>query len=143
MTKNADLLDKFEVDPPLYAGFWKRVLAYILDSIPLAIIDYALEGFIKNENTALLVFTVLCCVYTVGFHASKYQATPGKMLMAIKVVGYDGRRISYVRAFWRFWAESLSVLTLGIGFVMAAFTDRKQALHDILCSTYVINKETL
>jgi uncharacterized RDD family membrane protein YckC len=62
------------------------------------------------------------------------------MAVGIKVVRTDGTRISLARGVGRFFAAMLSGLTLGIGFLMAAFTERKQGLHDMICDTLVVDK---
>src|SRR5690606_39717364 len=74
------------------------------------------------------------------FHASRGGATPGKMLIGIKVVRTDGSRISVLRGVGRYFGALLSGLVLCIGYLMAAFTGRKQALHDMLCDTLVVDK---
>jgi uncharacterized RDD family membrane protein YckC len=72
--------------------------------------------------------------------SSSSQATIGKMLMGIKVTDMDGKRITFGRASGRFFGKVLSKLILYIGFIMAAFTEKKQGLHDILAETLVLNK---
>jgi uncharacterized RDD family membrane protein YckC len=72
--------------------------------------------------------------------SSTSQATIGKMLMGIKVTDMNGHRISFARASGRFFGKALSKLIVYIGFIMAAFTEKKQGLHDILAKTLVINK---
>jgi len=113
-----------------------------LDCIPFVVINFGLERVIKNEYMLLIISIVIFVIYTTYFHGSQHQATPGKMLLGIKVVGYQGQRISYARAFARPIASCLSLLIFAIGYLMAAFTRRKQALHDVLCDTYVINKSS-
>ncbi len=58
--------------------------------------------------------------------------------MGIVVIGLDGQRISFLRATGRYFAKILSALILFIGFLMVAFTARKQALHDIIANTLVV-----
>jgi uncharacterized RDD family membrane protein YckC len=70
--------------------------------------------------------------------SSAKQATVGKMALGIIVTDLDGRRIGFGRATGRYFAKILSALTLGIGFLMAGFTERKQALHDMVASCLVI-----
>lgn len=72
--------------------------------------------------------------------SSPYQATAGKLALRIKVTDRAGKRIGFGRATGRHFAEILSSLTLGIGFVMAGFTKRRQALHDMIASTLVVMK---
>jgi hypothetical protein len=78
--------------------------------------------------------------YHILFTGSAWQATPGKRAMGIKVVDFEGRRISAGRSAGRWFAAALSYLTLYIGFLMAAFTDRKMALHDMVASTRVVDQ---
>jgi uncharacterized RDD family membrane protein YckC len=60
------------------------------------------------------------------------------MALGIRVTDLDGGRISFGRATGRYFGKILSGLILGIGFLMAAFTERKQALHDLLAGTLVV-----
>src|SRR5690606_39624084 len=72
--------------------------------------------------------------------SSRHQATLGKMALGIKVVDAHGRRLSFIHALGRWFAAALSYLTLYIGFLMAAFTDRKRALHDMAAGTLVVDR---
>ncbi|MGL5094999.1 MAG: RDD family protein [Planctomycetia bacterium] len=70
--------------------------------------------------------------------SSPAQATYGKQMMGLYVTDLEGRRIGFTRATGRHFAKNLSVLTLFIGYIMAAFTERRQALHDICAGTLVL-----
>ncbi len=144
------------------AGFWKRVAAYIIDALLLAVISYAvqlplllmigigpLSSLSRGEFGAGAIFTLLLAylvpiaiqaTYYAWFHASERQATLGKRAIGIKVTGMDGARISFARGVGRYFAFLLSGFTIGIGYVLAAFTERKQALHDMIASTYVVDQ---
>ncbi|HIE1101074.1 MULTISPECIES: RDD family protein [Stenotrophomonas] len=144
----------------VYAGFWKRVAAYMIDYfvlvIPGAIIgaiigvllgagmgaagsgESAIE-VVAQVTSALINFGIGMAYYT-WFHASRGGATLGKMAVGIKVVRSNGERLTLGRAFGRYWAMLLSSFTLGIGFLMAAFTERKQGLHDMICDTLVVDR---
>jgi uncharacterized RDD family membrane protein YckC len=132
-----------------FAGFWIRVLAYIIDIIPLAAIGFILalvtgEPLIDTDPAAPVyglsdfISLIVGLAYFVGFESSAYQATPGKMALGLVVVDLDGRRISPARAVGRYFAKILSAMILLIGFIMVAFTERKQGLHDIIASTLVV-----
>lgn len=132
-----------------FAGFWIRVLAYIIDIIPLAIIGVLLallsgDPLIDTDPSAPvygfsdLIGLVIGIAYFVGFESSSYQATPGKMALGLIVTDSDGRRISPMRAVGRYFAKILSAMILLIGYIMIAFTERKQGLHDMIAGTLVV-----
>jgi len=138
-----------------YAGFWKRFLAYIIDcilSILLGVVIFLVyfnfflptgEGPIDFEGGNLfghLLFLALTWIYHAGMQSSSYQATLGKMALGIKVTDLQGRRISFVRATGRYFASYLSSMIFLIGYLMIAFTEKKQALHDLIAGCLVINK---
>lgn len=146
---NAPLRD----DGVVYAGFWKRAAAIIVDSLLIGIVGElggealgALLGDLSGggEVTVLLmtalVTLLLQTVYFAFFHSAFSLATPGKMLVGIKVVRSNGEPISFLRGVARYFATIPSTLILFIGYLMAAFTQRKRALHDMICDTVVVDK---
>lgn len=143
------------------AGFWKRVAAYLIDAVILAIPIYpmtravpAMMGVKLPEEPTLdellsyfpiscatnLVAMVIYWLYFALMESSANQATLGKMVLRIKVTDVEGRRITFGRASGRYFGKMLSTLTLGIGYMMAGWTQRKQALHDLLADTLVVRK---
>ena len=102
--------------------------------------DLAGGGELAVALMVALVTLLLQLFYYAFFHASFNAATPGKMLIGIKVVRSDGKNISFLRAVARYFATIPSAIILGIGYLMAGFTDRKQALHDMICDTVVVDK---
>ena len=88
----------------------------------------------------LLVFLVNW-LYFACMESGPHQATWGKRLLGIKVVGADGKRISFARATGRRFASYVSAILLDFGFFMAGFTKKRQALHDLMADTYVVQKE--
>ncbi len=80
-------------------------------------------------------------LYFAAMESSAIQATPGKMLLGIFVTDLNGRQIGFGRATGRYFAKFLSALVLGIGFFMAAFSSRKQALHDMVAETLVMKRD--
>jgi uncharacterized RDD family membrane protein YckC len=140
-------------DGVVYAGFWKRVAASLIDSTLLSLaggitgevfgtIFSDLFGGGEMSRAIWIVASTLTLnvLYYAGFHSTLALATPGKMLIGIKVVRGDGEAISFLRGVARFFATWLGAFTLGIGYLMAAFTARKQALHDVVCDTVVVDK---
>ncbi len=88
----------------------------------------------------LILFVIFEWLYFAKLESSARQATIGKMALGIRVTGLNGERISFARATGRFFAKILSALILGIGFLMAAFTAHKQALHDMIAGTLVLHR---
>jgi uncharacterized RDD family membrane protein YckC len=142
----------------VHAGFWRRCAAYMLDSIILSLamaVVFGLIGFATATLIAgnhpgiagLLVFVayVLLIVgmwlYFAKFESGPSQATPGKRVMGIKVTDDKGQRIGFGRATGRFFGKIISGMIMNIGYMMAGFTGRKQALHDLMAGCCVVFKE--
>jgi uncharacterized RDD family membrane protein YckC len=79
-------------------------------------------------------------IYYAALESSAWQATLGKKVLGLRVTDLAGNRISFARASGRFFGMILSGMILGIGFLMAGFTARKQALHDILAGCLVLRQ---
>lgn len=143
-----------------YAGFWKRVVASIIDSV-LLVIGSVICGGIAGATLGLVVGIsggdiklievagaamgailglFLNWLYFTLFESSSRQATPGKMAIGILVTDLQGNPISFGQANGRYWGKIVSSIPLGLGFVMAGVTAKKQALHDKLAGTLVIRK---
>lgn len=122
-----------------YAGFLKRLVAAIIDGVLVGIVVGILTATM-DESWSGLISTLLGWLYYAGMESSERQATLGKSVMGIYVTDLNGQRISFLRATGRYFAKILSALILMIGYIMAAFTERKQALHDMLASTLVLSR---
>ena len=85
----------------------------------------------------LLTFLVPLLYFTL-LESSRWQATVGKRVCHLRVTGLDGQRITYWRALGRYAGKIVSYLTFCIGFMMAGWTTRKQALHDLMAETLVV-----
>jgi uncharacterized RDD family membrane protein YckC len=79
-------------------------------------------------------------LYFALMESSNKQATLGKMLIGIKVTDLDGNRITFGKATARHFSKIISGVILAVGYIMAGFTQRKQALHDIIAGTLVVKK---
>jgi uncharacterized RDD family membrane protein YckC len=88
-----------------------------------------------------VAYVVLGGLYFALMESSTWQATLGKRLIGIKVTDAQGRRIGLARALARFFAASLSWLTMNIGHALAAWTPERRALHDYLAGTRVENAD--
>ncbi len=123
----------------IYAGFWKRALAILIDDVILTVLIYILI-YIRILPFVSVFVSLVVLFYFVLMESSPLQATLGKLMLGIKVVDGAGKRISFLRALLRNIAKSVSYI-LFIGYLMAAFTKKKQGLHDLLSGCLVINKD--
>jgi uncharacterized RDD family membrane protein YckC len=136
-----------------YAGFWTRFGAVFLDGLLLGAVNIAISmvaglGFgaavgarPSGQLGLQLVLFVIQMAIGISYEViliGKYGATLGKKACKIKVVTADGGRVSYARAFGRYFAKLLSTFTCLIGYIMAAFDAEKRALHDRICNTRVV-----
>ena len=148
---------------PRYGGFWIRFLARVIDvvlvsaigaiiRIPLAILGIgAIGGLPANPGDFMEVLPLLAGIFGLSlmisialqatyevYFVSTRGATPGKMVLGLKIVRADGSPIPVGLAFGRFCAHWLSGLALMIGYIIAGFDKEKRALHDHICGTRVI-----
>ncbi|MGH6961310.1 MAG: RDD family protein, partial [Dongiaceae bacterium] len=126
-----------------YGGFWIRLLAFMTDVAVLfvaTLIILFVGALFGNTGVRIggVAALVLQALYWPLLHASQRQASYGKAMLGLKVTDLEGNRISTMRSFGRALAWIVSAVPLLLGFVMAAFTERKQALHDYIASTCVV-----
>ena len=146
--------DDYTARPDIkHAGFWLRFVAYIIDSVLINIVSWIImfsTGFVLADisltGSVIWAFAVLALnfglpwLYYSLMESSSKQASLGKMVLGIIVTDEAANRISFGRATGRYFGKILSGLILCIGFIMIAFTKKKQGLHDLLASTLVIKK---
>lgn len=131
-----------------YAGFWRRVLAYLMDGLILAaigsIVTLGVYSVAPNDLQSLAnispVSTAIAWAYFAVLESSPMRATLGKLALDLVVGDKHGDPITFWRASARYYLKILSWLTLGTGFILAGFTPRKQALHDVLAGTVVLRR---
>jgi uncharacterized RDD family membrane protein YckC len=156
--------------PRPYGGFWVRFVAYFVDSlilgIPFTIALFAIFMFAgvgtmmrrsapvnPNEVAAnfapvfammipVMFFLILVSwLYYAGMESSARQATLGKSVMSLRVTNAEGQRLSFGHASGRFFAKIISgMIPFAIGYIMAGFTEKKQALHDLIAGTLVLKQ---
>jgi uncharacterized RDD family membrane protein YckC len=100
-------------------------------------IDPKTREEITGTNLENLILLALL-IYWAAMESSRYQASFGKMIFGIQVVGRDGARLSLPTAIGRNLLKLLSALILFVGFMMAGWTRRKQALHDKIMNCFVV-----
>lgn len=159
-----------ENDTTQYAGFWIRFVAYLIDAVVISFIEgvliiplLILLGFnaaffqsfteLQEVDPVVLIPAIISAgtgiylsiflitwLYYAVMQSGPRQATVGKMALGLIVIDANGDRLSFGRASLRFFSKIISNAILMIGYIMAGFTSRKQALHDMIANTYVIRK---
>jgi uncharacterized RDD family membrane protein YckC len=86
----------------------------------------------------LCIFIGGSWLYSALMESSSWQATLGKRALGLRVTDEHGERMSFAHATGRYFSKLLSAMTLGIGYLMVAFTDRKRGLHDMIANTLVV-----
>ena len=140
------------------AGFWIRFVAVAIDFLVWCVLQVGAKALVRLaagvslqplwseslqatpllNSAELAVCLVWGWMYMAGLESSARQGTLGKMAVSVRVTDLLGRRIGFARATGRHFAKALSILTLFVGFVMAAFTPARRALHDFVAGTRVI-----
>src|SRR5437868_12955147 len=139
---------------PTYAGFWWRVLAYIIDSLIMSAIFFPLgmgvglaisaggdpnSPLLPLANLGLNGVSILAgWLYHAFLESSSWQGTIGKKVLGLRVTDLDGNQISFGKATGRYFGMILSGMICLVGFIMVAFTEKKQGLHDIMAGTLVL-----
>ena len=124
-----------------YAGFW--LWAWLLDLLIVAVGSFILAGVLALiEPTGGLAFVGIVAGWWLYFalqESSAAQATVGKRALGIRVTDLNGSRLTFGKATGRFFGKAVTgLIPFGIGWIMAGFTERKQALHDMIAGTLVV-----
>jgi uncharacterized RDD family membrane protein YckC len=150
------------IEQPIYAGFWVRVFAGLLDMaflLPIFVILFFFFGMDDFQSIKIhsnlqnfsyfnasshsryfdYITYAVSIAYVAYFLSSKKQATFGKRIMGIYVGNRDGSKLSAAKAIARSLAGLFSAATLGLGYLPIIFTAEKTALHDLICNTRVFH----
>lgn len=119
------------------ADFPLRIAAMMIDFIiliiPIAILIYFTKGI------GVLLSVIIGWAYYALLESSSLQGTIGKFALKIEVTDLEGQPINLLQATKRYFAHYLSILTFGAGFIILAFNDKKQAIHDLLADCMVLD----
>lgn len=141
-----------------YASFWARFAAALVDGILVQILAAVLGGIVGAiiggiagaaranqqeirviaQGVGAVIGLIVGWLYSALQESSEKQATIGKKMLGIRVTDLDGKRISFGKATGRHFSKIASGLICLIGYIMAGFTEKKQALHDIMAGTLVV-----
>lgn len=153
-----------------YAGFWHRFGAFIIDWIILGILNWliiapllaavgissglSMSDLASGNIDPAQLISMLSAMIGIGwfvsltldilyhsfFESSKFQGSIGKIALGLKVTDTSGNKIDFIKAAIRNFCKIISGMILLIGYIMAGFTEKKQALHDMIASTLVVKK---
>jgi uncharacterized RDD family membrane protein YckC len=132
-----------------YAGFWIRFVAAFIDGLILSIPQAIVRVFVTVANfgtmyviaSNVLSFLITWAYYV--FMTNNYQATLGKKAVGIMVISSKPERLTLNQVLLRETVGKIvSALTIAIGYIMAGFTEKKQALHDMIAGTVVVYKDS-
>lgn len=155
--------------PTLYAGFWLRFVAYLVDGFILAVPVIILAALVfvaaggvqimhgihpgEDPSPQLIAFFIFVIggvvlvafagkwLYYAYFESSSWQGTPGKKILNLIVTDLNGNPVTFGRASGRFFSRIITgLIPMGIGYILAGFTEKKQALHDMIASCLVLRK---
>lgn len=117
------------------ASPWARLIAFLIDLPVLVVIGWAFRASLQVAGIEYLIGWI----YFAALESSPLQATPGKRLLGLKVADVGGMRPGFWKASGRYVLKLISVVSLGAGFVMMFFTERKQAFHDYATGCVVLS----
>lgn len=132
-----------------YAGFWKRLLATLIDTTLLLLIIWPImigiygEAYLESESAIMgawdfLISYIFPAFLTVTFWVCK-SATPGKMITKIKIIDAEsGLKPSIGQCLGRYLGYYISILPLFLGIIWVALDKKKQGWHDKLAGTIVV-----
>lgn len=127
----------------VYAGFWLRLAAWLLDVLIISAAMTLMATVSRGREEPVINLSALVGVwlYYALMESSRHQGTLGKLVLGLKVTDRDGNGpISFGRATGRHFSKFFSSVLLGIGYLMAGFTARKQALHDMIAGCLVLRR---
>lgn len=137
--------------PNLLAGFWIRFWAYLIDLLVIGsvnrIIIYPLFSFIGLDNSNSFIFSPVSIATAITYFvyfvmmSKLLNQTLGKMIFGLKVVAMKDKKLSWATIIFRELIGRYISKTIWIGFLITAFTPKKQALHDIFADTLVIHEK--
>jgi len=138
-----------------FAGFWIRLVARMIDNTITSVAGYIFQipmfvvlarsgqtgpdvGWLVGTLAFAAILSIATAAYYEAWFLTKKGATPGKMILGLKVIRARGGTIGWGLGLGRYFAHMLSGLTLYIGYMMAGWDEEKRALHDRICDTRVV-----
>ena len=141
-TKLASDLPTLDQDNHIYAGFWRRGAALSIDGIIMSLIGAILLFFIDSFiNPFYWITSLAIAAFYNLYFIKKYHATPGKILIGLRIIPAHSQNtdLDSITIITRYIGSIFSALILGLGFLIQPFNTKKQAMHDYMSSTIVID----
>ena len=127
----------------MYASLSKRGVALVVDALIVWFLRQTIDllAALALGTNYGAVLPVILVAYFAGFPLTKWQATPGKRLMGMKITSLGGEKIGAIRSLLRFAISLISFVVFGLGYVQGTVSARRQTLHDLVAGTVVVNVE--
>jgi uncharacterized RDD family membrane protein YckC len=135
------ILQSFVVVPFLAMlgfSFAAQGFSFDFDSLSEEEIIAMATAFFSAVSSLILLTMAIQVLYYAIMEASKYQATLGKMALGLKVTDMNGQPIDFPKSLLRNLAKIISGMLMMIGYIIAGFTEKKQALHDMIANALVV-----
>lgn len=122
-----------------YGRIAPRAVALFIDLLVIGVVTSIISGLLGTDSHGI-VASIISWLYFAAQESSGWMATLGKRAMGLAVQGVDGRQLSFTQASIRWAGRWASGLLFGLGYVLAAFTDKHRALHDLIAGTVVVQR---
>jgi uncharacterized RDD family membrane protein YckC len=141
MNNTESLLFTDTGNPVIYAGFGKRLMAYLVDAAIVIPFCLVVHWLVKDDNAQSLIITIFIIAYYDLMESGPYQATLGKKLMGLKITTVKGYPITKKTSAFRLILKVLLSFLLMAGYLPALWTKRKQTAYDLIVGTVVIESK--
>ena len=122
-----------------YGRVAPRAVALFIDLVLIGFVTTLISGVLGTDSHGT-VASVISWLYFASQESSGWMGTVGKRVMGLAVQGVDGRQLSFTQASIRWVGRLASGMVLGLGYVLAGFNERRQALHDLIAGTVVVQR---
>jgi uncharacterized RDD family membrane protein YckC len=139
--EKATITHQIEIKDMQYVGFWRRVFAYLIDSVICLAVMVILMMLLRNNLNFSSYMLILPPFYFIIMPLTQYQGTFGLLAINGKIVDTKGNKISPAQSIGRFITVVLGGSLFGLGLLIVAFHNKKRGLHDLIAGTYVVNRD--
>ncbi len=134
-----------QIEPVIYAGFWRRFFAAVIDGVITWPIGLT-AGFVTGNDLILniSVSSIVGLIYVSVFDSSEMQATPGKEIMGLTIMTEgEHQRLTFKKALIRYLLKIVSGAVMFLGYLIQPFTGKRQTFHDMIAETIVVKKNPI